>query len=110
MENLILRDGLFYERSSNTPYTGKLDDKRSRGSIVDGKQDGPWVAYWKNGQLSSKGIYQLGKQIGSWFYYFDNGNLLSQESWKEGKQDGLYKLYSYILHVLLFLLAMFQIP
>ena len=93
MEDLVLRDGLFYERSSNTPFTGKLDDTRRQGSIVDGKQEGPWVAYWKNGQLSSKGVYKSGKQTGSWFYYYDNGNLWSQESWREGKQDGLWITY-----------------
>ena len=93
MENLVLRDGLFYERSSNSPYTGVLDDKRSRGSVIDGKQEGPWVAYWKNGTISSKGHYKKGKQDGSWLYYFDNGNVWSEESWKDGKHEGTWITY-----------------
>lgn len=93
MENLVLSDGLFYERSSNTPYSGELNDKRSQGMIVNGKQDGPWVAYWKNGQISSKGNYRNGEQEGLWIYYYDNGSLWSEESWKDGKQDGPWITY-----------------
>jgi len=33
MEDLVLRDGLFYERSSNTPFTGKLDDTRRKDPL-----------------------------------------------------------------------------
>ncbi|OUT79433.1 MAG: hypothetical protein CBB82_01185 [Betaproteobacteria bacterium TMED22] len=93
MENLVLRDGLFYQRSSSTPYTGELDDKRSQGSIVNGRQVGAWIAYWKNGQISSRGNYKNGEQNGSWLYYYDNGSLWSEESWKKGIQDGPWITY-----------------
>ena len=93
IDDLVLQDGLFYMRASDTPFTGELDDRRTKGSIKNGKQEGAWVAYWPNGALSSKGNYSKGKQEGAWVYHFDNGRLWSEENWKNGKQEGVWHTY-----------------
>ena len=93
MDDLVLRDGLFYKRSSDTPFTGELDDQRTRGSIENGKQEGSWIVYWKNGELSSKGHYKNGKHEESWVYHYDDGRLWSEEYWENAKQEGSWVTY-----------------
>jgi hypothetical protein len=57
MKDLVLRDGIFYKKFSEVPFTGKTTGKY-QGSFKDGKRVGPWVEYWKDGQLLSKGTYK----------------------------------------------------
>ena len=49
-EDLVITDGLYYKKFSDVPFTGKVTGKK-QGSFKDGKQHGPWVTYWYNGQL-----------------------------------------------------------
>jgi antitoxin component YwqK of YwqJK toxin-antitoxin module len=46
--------------------------------------DGPWVAYHKNGQLSSKGNYKDGKEDGPWVRYHENELLKPKGTFKDG--------------------------
>ena len=63
--DLVFRDGLYYEKFTDVPFTGKLTG-RSQGSIKNGEVDGAWVAYHNNGQLWYKGNYKNGKKEGVW--------------------------------------------
>ena len=56
IEDLVERDGLYYRKFTDVPFTGKTVEKE-QGSFRNGKRDGPWVIYWGNGQLSVKGTY-----------------------------------------------------
>jgi len=56
MDDLVERDGLYYQKFINVPFTGKVT-----GSFKNGEREGTWVSYWENGQLSSKGDYTNGK-------------------------------------------------
>ena len=93
MADLVLRDGLFYERLEDVPFSGELNDERTKGVISKGKQEGLWTVYWINGTLSSKGHYKDGKNEGTWVHYHDNGQLWTSESWKNGRQSGLSITY-----------------
>ena len=42
IEDLVERDGLFYAKFSDVPFTGKTMEKE-QGSFKNGKKDGPWV-------------------------------------------------------------------
>ena len=62
MDDLVERDGLYYKKFTDVPFTGKVSGKdRSplfeiHGSIKDEKKEGPWISYWRNnGHLSEKG-------------------------------------------------------
>ena len=62
MDDLIVRDGLFYKLFSDVPFTGKLTGYQ-QGSFKNGERDGPWVGYYENGQLWYKGNFKNGKRI-----------------------------------------------
>jgi hypothetical protein len=51
--DLLERDGLYYEKSNNVPFTGAIIGKEE-GKIINGKREGEWLEYWGNGQLYSK--------------------------------------------------------
>ena len=65
IDDLVERDGLFYKKFTDVPFTGKITGKE-QGSFKDGKEEGEWVIYWDNGQVFEKGSYKNGKQEGVW--------------------------------------------
>jgi len=122
MDNLVERDGIFFEKLKSVPFTGTTDKGLARGSFKAGKKEGLWVYFWDdgnpisisvnakgkyingnreglwkffyiNGQLVSKSTYKTGKQEGFTEFYHEDGNLWGNGYWKDGKQDGLWKIY-----------------
>ena len=94
--DLILKNGQYYKKTSDLPFTGEISEKvkvRVGGSFQNGYREGPWVRYWDNGHLQSKGNYKKGKQDGLWVTYFNNGNLWVTETFNSGKRHGLYIEY-----------------
>jgi antitoxin component YwqK of YwqJK toxin-antitoxin module len=52
------------------------DDKLYlKGNFIDGKKNGLFIWYHKNGQVECTGEYSSDKRIGMWNYYYSNGNL-----------------------------------
>jgi hypothetical protein len=74
MDDLVMRDGLYYPKFSEVPFTGVTTGK-IQGSFKDGKRDGPWVSYHDNGELSYKGTYKDEKPDGPWVFYKDDGTV-----------------------------------
>ena len=68
MDDLVKRDGIHYKKFSDVPFTGKITGKR-QGTFKKGKWNGPYLSYYKNGQLCDKGTYSNGKQRGVWVKY-----------------------------------------
>ena len=94
MDDLVERDGLFYKKFSDVPFTGKIDEQTHKGSMKNGKFVGPWIGYHDNGQLSHKGSYnENGKQEGLWVYYWNDGKLSSKGEFKDGEEEGYWKYY-----------------
>jgi len=116
MKDLVERDGLYYEKFTDVPFTGKTAgwDQRTfrngvqhgpriayhgpgqlyaKGNYKDGKRDGPWIFYWMNGQLRMKGTFKDGKKDGPWVSHYDNGQLRDKENYKDGKANGSYVFY-----------------
>ena len=60
---MVNRDGLYYPKFSDVPFTGEVTGK-SQGNLKNGKREGDWVEYYDNGQLLSKGNYKNGKKEG----------------------------------------------
>ena len=60
MDDLVERDGLYYKKFTDVPFTGKITGKE-QGSYKNGKRHGDWVTYWDNGRLRRKGKYKNGK-------------------------------------------------
>lgn len=52
MSDLIWKDGIYYKKFSDLPFNGKIDGD-IKGLFKNGKKEGTWVRYYKNGQLFS---------------------------------------------------------
>jgi hypothetical protein len=75
MNDLVERDGLYYLKFDDVPFTGRIYGPRQEGVFKDGKKDGLWVKYHDKGiYLESRGVYRDGKKRGLWSYYHPNGN------------------------------------
>ena len=55
-DDFVERDGLFYKKFTNIPFTGDVTGKE-QGKLKDGKKDGPWV----NDHPMEKGTYKDGR-------------------------------------------------
>ena len=87
LELLVDRDGLYYPKFSDVPFTGEVTGK-SQGYLQNGKREGLWVGYWDDGQSYNKGTFKNGKQEGVWITYNDNGVLRSKDNYKDGVKIG----------------------
>ena len=54
MDDLVIREGLYYKKFTDVPFTGKIEGV-TKGSFKTGKRNGQWVGYDQTGQLSFKG-------------------------------------------------------
>ena len=72
IDDLVLREGLWYKKFTDVPFTGEIEGRIS-GGFIDGKFDGLFVHYWENGQLQTKGVYRDGKKEGNWVYFWMDG-------------------------------------
>ncbi len=106
-DELVDRDGIYYKKFSDEPFTGKvkgkytikIDDSYSisfyrDGSLKNGKKHGSWISYYDNGNLSNKGVYKNGQYEGFWVFYWSNGKLSRKGHFKNGKENGFWEKYS----------------
>ena len=68
MGDLVEREGLYYEKFTDVPFTGKVTGN-PQGSYKNGFREGAWVGYHVNGQLSWKGNYKNSQHEGFWVSY-----------------------------------------
>ena len=119
MDDLVDRDGLYYKKFTDVPFTGKIT-RKIQGSFRNGKKHGVWVEYdrdgrvskkvtnkngkedtyvenryYDNGQLHSKVTYKDGNRDGPWVYYHKDGQLRYKGNWKDDKRDGPWVSYHY---------------
>ena len=92
LDDLVERNDLYFEKFTNTPFTGEVSGKDS-GKFKKGQKNGEWLSYYKYGQLYSEGNYKDGKQEGFWFTYHENGKLRGENNYKDGQQEGRYTWY-----------------
>ena len=92
MDDLFEIKGIYYNKLTELPFTGKIDGKTT-GSFKNGKRDGSWLDYWENGQLQSKTNHKNGKLEGSWVSYHLNGQLRDKGQYKNGLKDGSWVSY-----------------
>jgi len=87
MRDLVQRDGVYYKKFSDVPFSGKVTGSFN-GSITNGKREGAWICYYAGGQLHYKGNYKNGKMEGEWITYHRKGQLNSKGNYKNGKREG----------------------
>ena len=77
-EDIIEIDGTFYQKVTKDVKAGK---------IVNGKREGTWIGYHKNGEIAYKSNYLNGLLEGDNWSYYDNKKLKSHTFFKNGKLD-----------------------
>ena len=91
-KDLVYKNSLGYKRFTNTPFTGKITG-REEGFLKKGKWHGPYVSYYKTGQLEHKGNYNMAKKDGPWKSFRIDKNIISEGNYKNGLNDGVWKYY-----------------
>ena len=74
VNDLVQREGTYYKKFSEVPFTGQVEGIE-QGSFKNGKKEGSWVAYHENGQLMAKVYYKNGEREGSWVAYLRDGSV-----------------------------------
>ena len=82
--DLIKREGLYYEKFTDKPFTG-LSSGLEQGKIRKGLRNGTWIKYYKKGQLYVKGSHKDGKKYGEFLRYGITGQLEKTQIYKNGK-------------------------
>ena len=103
-KDLRIVEKIYYLKDSEVPFTGKVSEGKDRLYYLNGKQDGKWISFYKNGNIKSivnwkdgklngkyiiyvynsngtyrtKGAYSMGKPIGEWEYYDKDGKLTNK--------------------------------
>jgi len=90
--DIVWRDYLWYEKFSDTPFTGTVTGEL-QGKIENGKIEGAFTFFFDTGQLDYKGIYKDKEKEGVWSYYHRNGRLKRIETYKDGSSNGPLKSY-----------------
>ena len=71
-----------------------------------GKKDGPYESYYDNGQLQSRGTYNMGELDGPGERYYENGQLQEKGpanmgvkcgEWIEDGETVIYRLASFVV-------------
>ncbi len=80
--DLVHRDGLYYDKFTDEPFTGYVSGNHYNGHLKDGKFEGEWLFFYDNGQLYWRCNYKDGKKVGRHYSYREDGKLEKTEIWK----------------------------
>ena len=92
IDDLVQREGMFYLKFSDIPFSGELEGIQ-QGLVSEGKKQGQWLEFWITGQLKNKGEYKNGKKNGLWLLFFTNGQLMGKGNYLEDREDGEWQYY-----------------
>ena len=72
-KDLKIVEKVYYLKDSDTPFTGKVSEGKDRLYYLNGKQDGKWISFYKNGNIKSIINWKDGKLNGKYIIYENNG-------------------------------------
>jgi antitoxin component YwqK of YwqJK toxin-antitoxin module len=97
---LVDREGVFYTKDTNKPYSGQVfslyDDgkKKKEGTLKDGKMiTYKHIEWFDNGQKEWERTYKDGKKDGLITVWYGNGQKEEEGTYKGGKFDGLLTIW-----------------
>lgn len=103
LDDLVLKDDVYYTKHSTTPYSGPAvskmanGEKHLEGMIQDGRKHGVWTQWFedKNDYRKLDGskqqlTYENGVRHGSWIKWNSKGEKEWEETYKDGKYHGVY--------------------
>lgn len=59
----------------------------AEGTYTNGKPDGLWTYWYKNGQMKEEGHYERGVKEGIWVEWHRDGQIMWKGEWKNGKRN-----------------------
>ena len=62
--------------------------------LRDGKLDGVFSNWYKNGKKKSEGYFKAGKQEALWSYWYESGDILREQQMRAGKLHGSYTVWN----------------
>ena len=93
---LVERDGIYYTKDTNKPYTGPVFTlygngvKKSEIFLKDGEPDGFYSFWHEDGQIGQQGTYTDGKKDGLIIQWYTNGQKWSEVTVRgDDKPEGL---------------------
>ena len=118
MDELVERNGLYYKKFTDVPYSGEVGNIFKNGKFKAGMKEGYWREYNGDGSLGNKEHFRKGKLDGRseyyyyngqsiienhidgklngrWEWYYDNGKLQELRILKDGKLDGILEYFNY---------------
>jgi antitoxin component YwqK of YwqJK toxin-antitoxin module len=85
-EGIITNEG---KKEGEWKYFNKDGTIRSSGNYANNLEKGTWKYFYFNGKTEQTGVYKNGKVDGLWKWYYDNGDLRREEEYFEGKEEGV---------------------
>ena len=92
-KDLKIIDKIYYLKSTDVFFSGRVSEGRDRFYYLDGKPEGKWLEFYKNGNLKSIINWKNGKLTGKYIVYDKNGKKSTEAIYKDGKENGKYFLY-----------------
>ena len=79
-EHLVEQNGIWYKKFSDEVVNGEVFKEiggmeAPLGKMVDGKKDGKWMKWRKDGTKDSERYYKDGVKNGIWSTYSSNGKI-----------------------------------
>ena len=96
VEELEVREGIYYLRGSNIPFTDTYmtfhenGNKKKKIRFKDGKPNGIAITWNENGQKLRETNFKDGKDDGIVVQWHDNGQKKDEGNYKDGVMDGLW--------------------
>ena len=96
MDDLVFREGLYYQKFTDIPFTGEVGEGWERGNFKHGRKEGKWVSFDSNSQLlDCKGALKNFLREGTWVCYFTNGRLARHGEYKNGSREGPWVYFNF---------------
>jgi len=98
-KQMILRDGCWYLKGSNTPYNGQFIDyyfnglKQREGTFNKGKLTGLRREYFTNGNVANEVYFENGLANGTERDYYEDGSLKETGNIINNKEAGTWKAF-----------------
>lgn len=83
-DDLVERDGIFFEKFSSEPFTGLVQGKTS-GVVEDGRWEGTVYEFHENGNLWIEGNYRDGVKEGTETIFSTNGVRVQEKTFSQGQ-------------------------
>ena len=74
-------------------YYYETGTKSSEGYLRDGKPDGYWKSFYRNGNLKAEGNREMYLLEGPWIFYNEDGEKTVEISYEQGQKNGLQKTF-----------------